>query len=177
MSAVGKRYAKALLQLAREEGDREGYLSELQAMRGPLGDEALGDFLINPAIPVAVRRETVFEIARRSGLRASLAQFLGFVVEKDRFVFFPEIVGQYERLLQRELGQTSVRILSARPLAPDEKERLLAKLRRAIGEKIVVRMDADSTLIGGIQIEVAGKIYDGSLKGQLEAMKERIAFS
>jgi F-type H+-transporting ATPase subunit delta len=163
--------------MAGEEGDREGYLRELRGMQKPLADETLSDFLTNPAIPAAVRRETVFEIARRAGLRSSLARFLGFVLEKGRLAFFPEIVEQYERLLQRELGQTPVRILSARPLEADERERLLAKLRRAIGEKIVVHMDVDPTLIGGMQIEMAGRIYDGTLRGRLEAMKERIAFS
>jgi F-type H+-transporting ATPase subunit delta len=177
MSSVSKRYAKALLTLGREDGDRGSTLEDLQTLKGPLEDQALRDFLSNPAIPVAIRQETLFEIARRARVRPFLLQFLAILMENSRMVSFSEIVEHYERLLQRELGQIPVRIVSATPLDAEERERLLAKLQERIERELVVRTEVDPALIAGVQVEVAGKVYDGSIKNQLEKIKERIALA
>ena len=120
MSSVSKRYAKALLVLGREDGDPRGYLEELKMLKGTLEDEGLRDFLEHPAIPMAVRCETLFEIARRVGVRPGLLQLLGVMIAKDRMAFFSQIVDHYERLLERELGLMPVRIVSATPLESEE---------------------------------------------------------
>jgi F-type H+-transporting ATPase subunit delta len=85
------------------------------------------------------------------------------------------IVGYYRRLLNELKGRIDAKVISAGALDPATVERLRARLRAISRKDVVLQQQTDPSLLGGLLVELEGKVYDGSVRTQLEKMKQRIA--
>jgi F-type H+-transporting ATPase subunit delta len=87
----------------------------------------------------------------------------------------PGIVSSYRRLLNEAKGRVEAKVVSASALESAMVEQLRARLNGISGKDVVLQQDTDPSLLGGLLIELEGKVYDGSIRTQLEKMKQRIA--
>ncbi|MFQ5902605.1 MAG: ATP synthase F1 subunit delta, partial [Candidatus Binatia bacterium] len=94
--------------------------------------------------------------------------------ERDRLTFLPSILSRYRRLLDEAKGRVEARVVAIGPLEEVMLEGLREVLQRISGKRVVLHQETDPGLIGGVLIQLEGKIYDGSVRTQLERMKERI---
>jgi F-type H+-transporting ATPase subunit delta len=172
--SLSRRYAKALFELALAERREEEVGQEIERFAGALQDPALNRVLNNPAFGVQSRRKIVAEIARTLQLSPLVIHFLSLLVERDRLSFFPAIVERYRRLLDEKKGQAEARVIAAGPLGEDNLDQLRTALEKISGKRVVLQQETDSSLIGGVVIHLEGKIYDGSVRTQLENMKQRV---
>ena len=107
-------------------------------------------------------------------LSALTSHFLSLLLDRDRLPYLPGIVSCYRRLLNEAKGRIDAKVVSASALEPERLAQLNDRLRSISGKDVVLQQETDASLLGGLLLELEGKIYDGSIRTQLENMKQRI---
>ena len=171
---LSRRYAKALFQLAVADGKEDAVAAELGGFAEALAVPELRHVLNDPAFSRQRRKNIVTQVARELGLSMLVTHFLELLVDHDRMVFYSAIVERYRRMLDDQKGQAEARVVAARALDDGEVRRLIATLEGLSGKKIVLKQETDESLIGGAVVHLEDKIYDGSVRAQLEKMKKQV---
>ena len=129
----------------------------------------------NPTVPMSQKLKLLDAIAGESGLPKQARNFIGVLIEKHRLKVLPEITAQIKVELNERLGIAEAEISSARDLAPDERTALESQLAKTTGKKVQARYARNPSLLGGALVRIGSTIYDGSVRGQLQAIKQQIA--
>ena len=172
--SLARRYSKALFQLARETGQEEAVGAEVEQFHADYSSSDLQPVLTNPAFPVETRKQIFAQVARSEQLSSLTVRFLSMLLERDRLGHLPGIVSCYRRLLNDAKGRVDAKVVSATTLDAAMVERVRGQLQAISGKQVILQQVVDADLLGGLQVELEGKIYDGSLRTQLEKMKRRI---
>ncbi|HSA58795.1 MAG TPA: ATP synthase F1 subunit delta [bacterium] len=176
--SLPRRYARALIQIAREDDQVEAYgrsLGEmLRALESSAGGPSFLRTLADDTIDVNQRLAAIEELAEKVGAAPLFKNFLCLLVRKERVGLLTEIGREYQRFQDEILG--IVRVTVVTPGQPEAG--LLQKVETVLAEKlkkkIVPRGEADPALIGGVVLRVDHTVYDGSVKRELERIKENI---
>jgi F-type H+-transporting ATPase subunit delta len=172
--SLSRRYGKAFFQLAQEEKREEAIGQEIEQFLNAYTSSALQTVLNNPAFDMERRKKILVEIGKALQVSPLAVHFLSLLLERDRLNYLPSIVAYYRRLLNETRGRVEARVVAASPLDGAALERLRGALRGISGKEVLLHEETNSELIGGLLVELEGKIYDGSVRTQLENMKERI---
>lgn len=169
------RYAKALLDVASQHGDPAQIERQLTTFVETLDAHAeLRVALTTPSVPAARKRAIVTAVADRIGMAPQATKLLGLLADRDRLHIAHELLAVYrERLLD---AQRVVRaeIRSAAPLSPEATAAIEARLAAVTGMKVAVDAAVDPSLIGGVLAKVGGTVYDGTVKTQLEKLRQQL---
>lgn len=171
---LSRRYAKALFQLALENHREEEIAQEIERFVTAYTTSPLITVLNHPAFDVRTRKNILVQIAKVLKLSSLVTNFLSLLLERDRLAFLPSIAARFRSLLDEAKGRVEARVVAASPLGQEIIERLREVLQRISGKEVLLHEEADPGLIGGVLIHLEGKIYDSSVRTQLEKMKERI---
>lgn len=171
--SLARRYARALIQLAQETDRVEDFgksLEKLAALLRQAPDVLHG--LANELLNIDQRLKAVGEIADRAGYPATLKNFLSLLVKKERFDYLPAIVREYRRYQDELLG--IVRVAVVTPKAPDAAtlKRVASILGVQLKKTVVSRGEGRPEILGGMILKVNHTIYDGSVRRELEQIKE-----
>lgn len=169
---LGRRYAKALFELAH--GREEAVAEELDNYLEACANSDLNKVVGNPAFPVGDRKAIALEVAQQLGSSDSVRSLVAILVEKDRMGYLPSITAYYHGLLDDSKGRVNARVIVPAPLTDAEREQLAQLVGRLSGKKAVLREQIDPSIIGGVIIEVRGTVYDGSVRTQLEGLRQNI---
>lgn len=173
--SLARRYTRALFQLARDGGQEEAIGAEVEQFHADYSHSALQPVLTNPAFPADTRKRILNQVAQGQQLSSLTIRFLSLLLERDRLGHLPGVVSCYRRLLNEAKGRVDAKVVSATALEPAMVERVRGQLRAISGKEVILQQVVDAELLGGLQVELEGKIYDGSVRTQLEKMKQRIA--
>jgi F-type H+-transporting ATPase subunit delta len=174
--SLGKRYARALFQLAREVGNAEGIGEELARVVAAFEEPRLRMLVLSPAIDKRARLGIVREVVRVVELSEIVDHLIALLAERDRLVILPDVARWYDQQLDDALGRVRVTIRSATPLRGNEKTELVELARRLTGRnEVIASTDVDPELLGGVVLDIGGTIYDGSVKTQLERLSKEMA--
>jgi len=174
-TAAARRYAKALFGIAKDDGTVEATGRELAALADLLDEnQDLRRALFRPLHPVAERRAALRAVAQRLGSSAILQNFCAFLIDQRRLVDFAAVRDEFERLAAEAEGRTDARVRSAHPLDDATRERLVTALSRRTGRQVSVQVEIDPSLIGGVVAQVGGLVFDGSLRTQLERLRNNL---
>jgi F-type H+-transporting ATPase subunit delta len=121
------------------------------------------------------RKRILIQVANGLHLSVLSIHFLSLLLERDRLAHLPGIVNCYRRLLNEAKGRVEAKVVSAAGLDAALVERLRGQLKGISGKEVVLQQETDPSLLGGLLVELEGKVYDGSVRTQLEKMKQRIA--
>jgi F-type H+-transporting ATPase subunit delta len=172
---IAKRYAKALFNLAQEEGRIDEYgqeLSEFIQLLSQLPD--LADAIENPLYPGGAKR-TVFEsVADQLGMTPILKSFLTLLIEKDRMKHLGDIRDYYYRLIDEHANVARAQLKAAAPLDEGTINNISQALEGIIGKKIIVEFEQDPELIGGVTARIGDWVLDGSVRTQLYNIRESL---
>lgn len=171
---VSRRYASALFQLTREAGRDEETRQELERFEAAYRVPLLSTVLTNPAFDLQSRKKVVVQVAEHLKLSPLVTHFLSLLLDRDRLRHLESIIFYYRRLQDAARGRVQARVTAAGPLGAEEHERLRAALKSISGKEVVLTEETDAGLLGGMVVQMEGKIYDGSVRTQLEKMKKRI---
>lgn len=128
-----------------------------------------------PSIPAEQKRGVLDAIVAREGISRPVRNFVAVLIDHHRIHFLGEIVKQSEKELNQRLGFAEAEISSARELSAAERQGLEAQVSHLTGKKVRARYSLDRALLGGAVIKIGSTIYDGSVLGQLERIKEAIS--
>jgi F-type H+-transporting ATPase subunit delta len=174
-SVVGA-YARALADVVvGSKLDPARLQQELRAVESLLAEsDPLRRVLDNPAIPGDRKRAVIDAIAQRLGMTRQARNFIAVLTDHRRLPLFPDIVKQVEVELNNRLGFADAEVSSARPLGDSEKRALEVEIAKLTGKRVRAHYQHDASLLGGAVVRVGSTIYDGSVKGQLEKIREQL---
>ena len=129
----------------------------------------------NPAVPAEQKRRLLDAIVQREGIDKPVRNLVAVLIDHRRIPFLSRIVEQLEKELDARLGFAEAQISSARELSAAEKRALEDQVEKTTGKKVRAQYGLDASLLGGAVVRVGSTIYDGSVKGQLERIKEAIS--
>lgn len=177
MASVASTYARAFADVILDTHlDADRSIAELRAIAGLLAESSdLRRVWENPAIPAEEKRRVLDVIVGRDGISPQARNFVAVLIDHRRIHFLEPILQQLEKELDARLGFAEARITSFRALGDAEKQEFEVQVGKLTGKKVRAHYDEDQALLGGAVVRVGSTIYDGSVKGQLERMKEEIS--
>ena len=173
--SIARRYAKALLLIGKEDGKAETYREELDGLTKLLaGQPDLERAINNPLYPPADRRKVLEAVVQKLGLSEVMQSFLFLLFEKGRFGFLESISEFYAKLADDLKGIARASLVSATELGDDTVDKIRAALSQRTGKDIILDVQQDPELIGGIVTKIGDLVLDGSIKTQLVNMRESL---
>jgi len=169
------RYAKALLSLAQEQNLAETIGTELAQTAEVFSDPTLAKTLALPQLSPRTRKGIVDQLTNTLKPQPLLGNFLRVLAENDRLKDFPLIEKSYQRLLEQSLGRVRANIRVAAPLRDDELQALVDAFSKLTQKTVIPTVTMDPALLGGAIVEIEGRVYDASLKTQLQRIGESLA--
>jgi len=167
-NAIARRYAKALVQLAAEEGAVEKFHGELARVEALfVANPELGSLLSNPAYGIEAKLEILKDVAGKLTLSGTISNFLLLLQERSRMTCLPAIFASYNILADELSGVVRPLITSALPLGDAQIAEIKAALEKSTGKKVILKLEIDPSLIGGVVTKIGDKVLDGSVKTQL----------
>ena len=172
---TAKRYAKALIEMGKEQGAVAEMGEDLHLFGGLFREkEPLYEWFNSPLVPVMEKKQSIRSISKRGKLPRWMRGLMDLLVEKHRCFLIPEISEQYRILADENLGRVRVRVRTAWEMDRKTRRLLEGRLKAKWGEHIDVKTKVDEALLGGIVVEAQGMVMDGSLKGALRRMREHL---
>ncbi len=176
--AVATRYARALVEavlnpaasLAPKQAAEE--LDSFQQML--TGASELRNVLLSPAVPAARKRAVVGKFAEMMPLSRIVRNFLYILIDRRRITILNEVVEAYKVILDERLGVVRADVKSARPLSGQQQSELQAELSQISGKQVRCTYVVDEDLLGGVVAKIGSTVYDGSVRAQLNALKQRL---
>ena len=172
MTEIAKEYGTALFMLACEENEKKSYEEALEVIRSTfLEYPQYEELLSSPSIPLK-ERLSVIEQTFSDTVPEHVLSYLELLCEKGRMPCFMDSVDEYKALLDASEHISNAKITSAVELTAAEKQKLINKLELMEKGKVCAEFFVDTTLLGGLIVEVDGRIIDGSLRHRLHEVKE-----
>ena len=173
--AIARRYAKALLLIGKEDGQAEAYRQELEGLAALIEKEkVLFQALTNPLYDTAGRRNVLEVVIKKLDLSKVKESFLMLLFDKGRIVFISDINNFYQNLVDDLKGVARASLTSATELTSETIDKIRKSLSKRTGKDIVLEVEQDSGLIGGIVTRIGDLVLDGSIKTQLLNMRETL---
>ena len=121
------------------------------------------------------RKRVVIEVSNQLQLSILAIHFLSLLLERDRLTYLPSIVARYRRLLNETKGRAEAKVVAPARWSRRWWTGCVKYCTKSLAKEIVLHQEIDPGLIGGVLVEFEGKVYDGSVRTQLDNMKQRIA--
>ncbi|MFB6262990.1 MAG: ATP synthase F1 subunit delta [Bradymonadaceae bacterium] len=173
--AVAERYAEALYELGDEHGAVDAFRDQITGVAEAFEESGeLRSTLLNPGIGVDERREVVRGLAEAWELDQMVLNFLLLLLDNDRVRDLPAIAEAFRDRIDEEEGNVRATITSAVPLDRGQKRAVKEVLGDLTGKNVVLTTEVDESLIGGAVARVGGRVYDGSVRSNLERLKNDI---
>ena len=176
MSIVTLRYAHAFGDVAAANGlDPATTQQQLQDFSATLADSpALGEFLKNPGIAAAEKLRIIDAVAGRIGMGPQVRNFVAVIVSHDRLDALHEIVAEYASVVDQQTSFTEADVTTARDLDLSARAQLEERIATLAGGHVRTSYHQDASLLGGVIVRIGSTIYDGSVRGQLQQLKQRL---
>lgn len=175
MGSIARRYAKALFGLAVEKGRVEAWANALLSLKqAAVGSPDLADVLSNPVYSREQRRAIVEKLAAALSLDAEPANLLFLLGDRNRLSYLAAVVDTFQGLADQHLGRVRARVTSAVRLEESAAQALADSLAKATQAKVLLDRVVDPAILGGVVAEVGSLVYDGSVRTQLEDLRNQL---
>ena len=177
MASVTNTYARAFAEAVFEgHHDPDKTLREAQALAELVaGSKELRAVWETPSITAKQKRAVLDAIVANQGISRTVRNFVAVLIDHRRINFLGPIVKQLEAELNQRLGFTEAEIISARELNQSDRSVLEARMEKLTGKKVRARYALDESILGGAVVKIGSTIYDGSVSGQLERIRQAIS--
>ncbi len=172
--AIARRYAQALQEEAEQNHQIEPVDADMELIRATM--EGSRDLVLLFESPVISRekKERVLRQLFEPRLQPLTLRFLLLLVEKQRENLFPAVVQAYRDLRDRQMGLVEARARTAMPLGPAEAQKLTRALEQMTGQRVRLQVEEDPSILGGLVVRLGDTVYDGSVRHQLENLREQM---
>ncbi len=172
--ALAERYARALAEVAGPQGDYARLARELESFAGVYLESAEPrEVFANPAILPAQKTRVLDAILQRLGCSGLSAKFLRVVAAHYRLNLLPEILRAFQSRVFDQLGVEPMNVASASPLPEEQRNALRERFGHLTGKKMEIEYSVDPSLMGGIKARIGSKVYDGTVRGVLNRIRQQ----
>jgi F-type H+-transporting ATPase subunit delta len=175
IGSVSRRYAKALLEIGVKQQTYDALGKELDRVADTFHrSPELEQVLENPVFPLEKRRHVMDELARRLALSKVVRNFVMLLLDKGRVGNLPDIARAHRALVDEHANRVRATVTSARPLDPALEARLKSALEKQSGKTVILEKKEDPAILGGVVTQLGDLVYDGSVRTQLQKMREEL---
>jgi F-type H+-transporting ATPase subunit delta len=176
MSVLSLRYAHAFASVAASSGfDTTVAQQQLNDFSGTLaGSRELREVLMNPSIATEQKMKVLNSIAERIGMFPQVRNFLAVIMDHQRLAELDEILGEYHAVADEQSRTTEAEIITAHPLNDQDRAELEAQVAKLAGGRVRATYHQDATLLGGAVVRIGSTVYDGSIRAQLQQLKQKL---
>lgn len=175
MATVGSVYAKAVFEMANEKNQLDAVLADLRGFADVMKSSApLTAVLAGAGIEPKARKAILADVVKAAGIGGLAKNLLELLAAKARVAALPEIVKDFERMVEESRGVVAGEVRSAVELNQDELSRLETAVAKRVGKKVRLVPSVDASLLGGVVATVAGQTFDASLRSQLNRFKNEL---
>lgn len=172
---LARRYAKALFSLGKENGELDEIHAKLQGIHAFLSEAPdVEHSLANPVFPADIKKAVIDEIIKAFGITGILETFISMLVARRRIQCLRQILDAFQDLMDEEKGVVRAVVTTAVPLSGDIAQRVRDLLTKATGKEVVVHLQEEPAILGGVIARVGDMVWDGSLRSQLQGLKHYI---
>jgi len=176
LQTVARRYAAALADVAIERREEREVQTELEQWASMLeANPQLKEVFANPTVAYDQKRTVLEELISRSRVRETTGSFLRVLLKNQRLSQLREVVVRFRAVLDERGGIVAANVTTARPIPEELKNTLHETLTAATGQKVRLSFTTDEAIIGGLVARIGSTIYDGSVRNQLQQVRERLA--
>lgn len=174
--STAERYARALIELGREERLIERFAKDLDKLNGFLiaKKSLLLPTMSHPGFSKAERMTALNVVLKELELHPFINNFVRIVLEKGRFRLLPAMITAFNKQADTLAGRVRAKVTVAELLSPGMRAAVTDALEKATGRKVTLQERLDRDLIGGIIAEVEGRVYDASVRSRLTDMHRRL---
>jgi F-type H+-transporting ATPase subunit delta len=176
MSVLSLRYAHAFASVAAashlDTGAAEQQLADFSATLA--GSRELREVLMNPSITTEQKLKVLDAIAGRIGMYPQVRNFLAVIMDHQRLAELDEILSEYHAVADEESNMAEAEITSARPLNDQDRAELEAQVEKLAGGRVRATYRQDASLLGGAVVRIGSTVYDGSIRAQLQQLKQKL---
>ena len=176
MAAFVSRYAQAFLDVVTaarlDTAAIDQQLNDFLATWD--GSAELRDLFANPAVAASQKVAILDKLNTKLQLQKELRNLLAVLINNDRIGQVHEVVAAYRTALQQRLGIRQAEIVTARELSEPERAALLDSVGKLAGAKVEASFKLDKTILGGTVVRIGSTVFDGSVRGRLERLKETL---
>jgi F-type H+-transporting ATPase subunit delta len=173
-TSTARRYAEAAFELAERDDKVEQWLDQLNRVSQVAADLRATSELEDPRIPIEQRLRSV-KSALGTDAVPQLVNLVRLVLRRRRADSFDDIYREFRRLHNRRVGIVEATATSAAPLDDQELTALRTRLEDMTGKQVELSTSVDASLLGGIQVRLGDLLIDGSVRGRLERLRNRLA--
>ena len=175
VETVARRYATALADVVIKSGDTETVKKELIVWERLITDNAdLQSAIRNPSIPLSSKEKVLEALIAKVKPSKSTGNFLRVLLSNGRLTELAAINSRLDSVLEERSGSVVAEVISARDLSGAQQGELKANLEKLTGKQVKLNFAIDPAIIGGVVTRVGSTVYDGSVKSQLENLKEEL---
>ena len=176
MSVIALRYAHAFASVvASQKLDAEAAQQQLGDFRATFeGSRELREVLSDPGIAREQKLKVLDAIAGRIGMVPQVRNFIAVIMDHDRLADLGEILDEYHAVADEEAGLSEAEIVSAHVLNAEDRSALEAQVAKLAGGRIRATYSEDASLLGGAVVRIGSTVYDGSIRAQLDRLKQRL---
>jgi len=138
------------------------------------GSKELREFFENPAIAVNEKVAILDKLNAKLGMQKELRNLIAVLISHNRIAHVAEVAEGYRRLLQEQLGIYPAEITTARELDAKEREALLAEVGKLAGGRVEASFKLDAAILGGTVVRIGSTVYDGSVRGRLDRLRDAL---
>ena len=176
VQTVARRYAGALADVVAQRGESREVQQELVAWADMLRTNPnLREIFANPTIALDKKRAVLRQLLELGKPRPTTANFLKLLLQNQRLTELDEINRKFADVLDVRGGVVAARVTTARPVPAATQQALEARLHSLTGKKVRIEFDTDASIIGGLVTRIGSTVYDGSVRNQLDRIKEKMA--
>jgi F-type H+-transporting ATPase subunit delta len=171
---VGKRYAKALFELAKEKEQLELVEQELQGVVLMFADASTSDFFQHPSIGIEQKLD-VLNKALSGKVSETVLDTLKLMIQRRREAVLGTVASHYSRLFDEYRGRATAIVYTPMPINDEESSKLSAYYGKVTGKEIRIQNVINKELLGGMQVRIGDRLYDASLASKLAGLKKILA--
>ena len=168
-----RRYASALLSLAGDGAAAEALVAELDRVAGVVSTPGARTLLDDPRTPAAAR-VSALEAAAGAPVSSAVRTLMGALASRRHLGRLPAIAEATHKALDARNGVATARVSTPTEIGVEERSKIEAQAKGIAGGAVRVTYDTDPSLVGGVTLRVGDLLIDGSVKGKLARMRERI---
>lgn len=175
VETIARRYGTALADVVIKTGEAASVSSELKTWEEMLASSAdLRSALANPAIAHLDKEKVLESLIAKANPSKTTSNFLRVLLRNSRLTELHEINEKFASVLEERSGHIAAQVTSARELSADQKAELRANLEKITGKQVQLNFGIDQDIIGGVITRVGSTVYDGSVRTQLENLREEL---
>ncbi|WP_411682538.1 F0F1 ATP synthase subunit delta [Clostridium thailandense] len=169
---LDRRYALALYKVAEEKGNVERYLQELRDIVNLIkNNNDFKELIKHPQVSTESKKK-LFTDVFKGKVEEDLLSFLLVLIDKGRILELEGKLKEMEKIDLQRKNTVIAKVKTVVSLQEDEREELIKKLEKKFNKKILLEEELDSSVLGGVYLQIDNEVIDGTVKSKIEEMKK-----